>query len=61
VRSAFESLSRDLEYSFLHLGLMHSQEEFLIELVKKYSARVMSTLASSRETEAVLLHVIETL
>jgi CheY-like chemotaxis protein len=61
VRSAFSDLSRDMEYSFLHLGLMHTQEEYLIELIKKYSTRVMGSLANSRETEAVLQHIIDTL
>lgn len=61
VRKALDRLSGDLEHSFVHLGLMHRQEEFLSELVKSYSAVVMDTLARSQETEAVLERVIEQL
>ncbi|MBH9551559.1 response regulator transcription factor [Inhella gelatinilytica] len=58
VRKTFEGLQSDLDDSFLHLGLMQRQEDFLSELVRAQSERVLQALAEGQKTERVLQRIV---
>jgi hypothetical protein len=57
----FEALAKDMEDSYIHLGLMQQQEDFLSGLVKSYKESAVQSLAKSQETEGRLRQVIEQL
>ncbi|MDT9000156.1 response regulator [Paucibacter sp. APW11] len=61
VHKLFESLSADVENSFLHLGLTHVQEEHLSGIIKQYMDAVLQTLDQSQEVEQFLGRVINKL
>ena len=61
VHKLFESLSADVENSFLHLGLTHVQEEHLSGIIKQYMEAVLQTLDQSQEVEQFLGRVINKL
>ena len=61
VNELFEALARDMEDSYIHLGLMQQQEDFLSGLVKNYKESAVRTLAKSKETESRLMQVIDQL
>ncbi|MCV2356937.1 response regulator [Paucibacter sp. B2R-40] len=61
VQALFEALAKDVDDSFMNLGLLSQQEEFLSGLIKSYMAAVIQSLAKGRETENRLGKVIEQL
>lgn len=61
VKVLFEALAKDMEDSYIHLGLMQQQEDFLSGLVKSYKESAVQSLAKSQETEGRLRQVIEQL
>ncbi|MCV2368444.1 response regulator [Roseateles oligotrophus] len=61
VQSLFEALAKDVDDSYIHLGLATQQEDFLSGLIKSYMTAVMQSLAKGRETESRLGQVIEQL
>lgn len=58
VRKIFEGLQSDLDDSFVHLGLMRQQEDFLSEMVRAQSERVLQALAEGQKTERVLQRIV---
>lgn len=58
VKTIFESLNSEVESSFLHLGLTHSQEDFLSTLLKQHMEAVMTSMGKSQEVEDFLARVI---
>jgi CheY-like chemotaxis protein len=61
VQGAFDHLQSEMEESFIHLGLMSSQEEQLSYLVRDHAATAMEALAQGRATEAALQRIIQEL
>ncbi|MBB5202854.1 DNA-binding response OmpR family regulator [Inhella inkyongensis] len=61
VHQSFEQLQNELEESFVHLGLMRSQEEHLTELVKAHAQTAMAALEQARDTEAALRRIVQEL
>jgi DNA-binding response OmpR family regulator len=61
VQSLFEGLAKDVDDSFIQLGLLSQQEDFLSGLIKSYMAAVMQSLAKGKETGARLGQVIDQL
>ncbi|MFY7864689.1 response regulator [Roseateles sp.] len=61
VKALFEAMAKDMEDSYVHLGLMQQQEDFLSGLVKSYKDSAMQSLTKSQETEGRLRQVIEQL
>lgn len=58
VKTIFESLNSEVESSFLHLGLTHSQEDFLSTLLKQHMEAVLTSMGKSQEVEDFLARVI---
>ncbi|MBB4843273.1 DNA-binding response OmpR family regulator [Paucibacter oligotrophus] len=58
VKAIFESLNAEVESSFLHLGLTHSQEDFLSTLLKQHMEAVLTSMGKSQEVEDFLARVI---
>ncbi|MEJ6004648.1 response regulator [Paucibacter sp. AS339] len=61
VQGLFESLAKEVEDSFIHLGLMQQQEDFLSGLVSNYRDAAVRSLDKGKETEVRLSRVIEQL
>ena len=61
VQSLFEALAKDVDDSYMHLGLVTQQEEYLSGLIRSYMTAVIQTLEKGRETEGRLGQVIDQL
>ncbi|MBY0236621.1 MAG: response regulator [Burkholderiaceae bacterium] len=61
VKATFESLASQVESSFMHLGLTHSQEDHLSTIIKQHMDAVMTTFSQSHEVEQFLARVIDKL
>lgn len=61
VKTLFDKLIEDVEYSFVQLGLTHTQEEFLSGVIRGNRDSVLLSLGKSQEVEAFLGTVIEKL
>lgn len=61
MQELFESLSYELNDSFIHLGLLPEQEDALANMVGRYKDKALLALVEGRQTEARLGEVIERL